>query len=58
MSKESEEEVDVDGDLDELSVDKGDVHPGKVDQSSVRLGNVRKIPVSVKQEVSKPDTNS
>ena len=45
-SKEGEQEVDVDGDLNELGVDKGDVHPGKVDQPSVGLGNVREIPVS------------
>ena len=45
-SEEGEEEVDVYCDLDELGVDEWDVHPRKVDQTSVRLGNVRKIPVS------------
>ena len=43
-SKDGEEEVDVDGDLDELGVHQGDVHPGEVDQPGVRLGNVRQIP--------------
>ena len=44
-SKDGEEEVDVDGDLDQLGVHQGDVHPGEVDQPGVRLGNVRQIPV-------------
>ena len=44
-SKDDELEVDVDGDLDELGVDKGNVHPGEVDQVGVRLGNVRQIPI-------------
>ena len=52
-SKEGEQEVDVDGDLDELGVDEGDVHPGKVDQPSVGLGNVREIPVSLRITCSK-----
>ena len=43
-SKDGEEEVDVDGDLDQLGVDQGDVHPREVDQPGVRLGNVRQIP--------------
>ena len=34
----------MDGDLDELCVDQGDVHPGKVDQASVQLGNLRQVP--------------
>ena len=46
-SKEGEQEVDVNGNLNELGVDEGDVHPGKVDQPSVGLGNVREIPVSL-----------
>ena len=43
--KDGEEEVDVDGDLDELGVDQGNVHPGEVDQAGVQLGNVRQIPI-------------
>ena len=42
-SKDGEEEVDVDGDLDELGVDHGDVDPGEVDEPSVGLGNVAQV---------------
>ena len=53
----------MDGDLDKLGVDQGDVHPGEVDQPGVRLGNVRQIPIKraylqYKLVVAFPNRNS